>query len=119
MMDNRHKPIINSFFIAFVTIGQGESYDVASGVGDVEDYAVGRWGGLVLRVTAKGSFYLDLDLAKVLQEDHSKGVAIDGSLDGGAFGSALDMRNFNNDIGWVSQKTNTSHATSRCQQETE
>ena len=71
--------------IVFVTIGQGESYDVASGVGDVEDYAVGRWGGLVLRVTAKGSFYLDLDLAKVLQEDHSKGVAINGGLNGKAF----------------------------------
>jgi len=80
--------------VVLVPVGQGEGHDVAAGVVDIDDVAVGGPDVPVIHGAARGIGDLDLHIAEVLGEDHRQRVPVDGGLDGGAFGNACDLSLF-------------------------
>ena len=79
-----------------VSVGEGEGDNVTARVGDVENHAVGRVNGRGLHLAAGSVRNLHADLPEVVQEHDRKVMAVDGSLDGGSAGAAVDTPHFNN-----------------------
>ncbi len=74
----------------FISVGELERDDVVAGVGNVKDYAVGRISGHAGNGIARNRRNINSHLSEVFGENHGERVTVDGGLDGGAFGSALD-----------------------------
>ena len=81
--------------IILVTVGELERDDVVAGVGNVKDYAVGRIGRHAGNGIARNRRNFNSHLSEVFGENHGERVTVDGGLDGGAFGSALENAFFN------------------------
>ena len=81
--------------VILITVWQGEGDNVTPRVGDVNVYASGRWGGFYPDFVVVSIGNHDVNLTKIFQEDYSKIMAINSSLDGRAFGHALNIVLFN------------------------
>ena len=81
--------------VILVTIGESESDNVVSRLGDVELEAVGRLHGRVAENHRSWDLVqLHRHITDVLREGHREVMAIDGGLDGVAFGDALNRPSF-------------------------
>ena len=81
--------------IILVTVGELERDDVVAGVGNVKDYAVWRIGRHAGNGIARNRRNINSHLSEVFGENHGERVAVDGGLDGGAFGDTLNVGLFN------------------------
>ena len=84
--------------VILVPVGQGKVDDVIARGHDEELEAVGRGKRHEVHVRSRSRGDFTGHLTEVLGKDNGQGVAIDGCLDGGTFGNALNATCINSDM---------------------
>ena len=80
------------FTVILVSVGEGEGDDVVSRLGDVELETIGRFHRRIAENhRSRDLVQLHRHFTDVLREGYRKVVAVDGGLDGGAFGGTFYM----------------------------